>query len=73
MDLLGFGADDLAKRWNGRQFWNLDQSRIRVGSIRKTCYLSEQAMSSKPVLRIDWATHEAARYACEKWHYSRCV
>ena len=30
-------------------------------------------MSSKPVLRIDWATHEAARYACEKWHYSRCV
>jgi len=30
-------------------------------------------MSSKPVLRIDWATHEAAKYACEKWHYSRCV
>ena len=30
-------------------------------------------MSSKPVLRIDWATHEAARYACEKWHYSGCV
>ena len=30
-------------------------------------------MSSKPVLRIDWATHEAARYACEKWHYSKSV
>lgn len=30
-------------------------------------------MSSKPVLRIDWATHEAARYACEKWHYSQCM
>jgi hypothetical protein len=30
-------------------------------------------MSSKPVLRIDWATHEAARYACEKWHYSRVI
>lgn len=30
-------------------------------------------MSSKPVLRIDWATHEAARYACEKWHYSRRI
>ena len=30
-------------------------------------------MSSKPVLRIDWATHEAAKYACEKWHYSGCI
>jgi len=28
-------------------------------------------MSSKPVLRIDWATHEAAAYACKNWHYSR--
>lgn len=24
-------------------------------------------------LRIDWATHEAAKYACEKWHYSKCI
>jgi len=24
----------------------------------------------KPVLKIDWATHEAAKYACENWHYS---
>jgi hypothetical protein len=30
-------------------------------------------MSSRPELRIDWATAEAARYACEKWHYSRSV
>ena len=30
-------------------------------------------MSSTPKLRIDWATAEAARYACETWHYSRCV
>jgi hypothetical protein len=30
-------------------------------------------MSSKPELRIDWATHEAARFACERWHYSRSV
>lgn len=28
---------------------------------------------NKPLLRIDWATHEAARYACERWHYSQCV
>lgn len=28
---------------------------------------------SKADLRIDWATHEAARYACENWHYSRCL
>lgn len=24
-------------------------------------------------LRLDWATHEAAKYACEKWHYSKCL
>jgi hypothetical protein len=27
----------------------------------------------KPSLRIGWATHEAAKYACENWHYSKCV
>jgi len=30
-------------------------------------------MSSRPELKIDWASAEAARYACEKWHYSKCV
>lgn len=24
----------------------------------------------KPVLRLDWCTHEAAKYAVENWHYS---
>ena len=24
-------------------------------------------------LRLDWCSHEAAKYACEHWHYSRCV
>jgi hypothetical protein len=24
----------------------------------------------KPNLKIDWATHEAARFACENWHYT---
>ena len=28
---------------------------------------------AKPELRIDWATHEAAEYACKNWHYSRCL
>jgi hypothetical protein len=28
---------------------------------------------SKTDLRIDWATHAAAKYACENWHYSRSV
>jgi hypothetical protein len=28
---------------------------------------------SKADLRIDWATHEAAKYACEHWHYSGCM
>ena len=27
----------------------------------------------KVKLKIDWATHDAAKYACENWHYSRCV
>jgi hypothetical protein len=30
-------------------------------------------MLVKPELKIDWATHEAAKFACEKWHYSKCV
>lgn len=25
----------------------------------------------KPDLKIDWATHDAAKYACENWHYSK--
>ena len=27
----------------------------------------------KADLRIDWATHPAAKYACENWHYSGCL
>lgn len=30
-------------------------------------------MNSRPELKIDWATHEAAKYACENWHYSKCI
>lgn len=30
-------------------------------------------MPTKTSLKIDWATHEAAKYACENWHYSGCV
>ena len=28
---------------------------------------------SKVDLKIDWATHKAAKYACENWHYSGCL
>lgn len=28
-------------------------------------------MSSKPTLRLDWCSHQAAKYAVEHWHYSR--
>ncbi len=33
------------------------------------------AMNStgKPTLKIDWATHEAAKFAVENWHYSQCM
>ena len=27
----------------------------------------------KPVLKIDWATHGAAKYAVENWHYSKTL
>lgn len=30
-------------------------------------------MSNKPVLKIDWATHEAVKFACKNWHYSKSV
>jgi len=30
-------------------------------------------MSSSPELKLDWCTHEAAKYAVEHWHYSRCL
>lgn len=31
------------------------------------------AENNKPVLKIDWATHEAAKYAVENWHYSNVL
>ena len=30
-------------------------------------------MSSHPELRLDWCSHEAAKYAVEKWHYSKAM
>lgn len=30
-------------------------------------------MSSKPKLKLDWCSHEAAKYAVEKWHYSKSL
>lgn len=30
-------------------------------------------MNSKPELKVDWCSHEAAKYAVENWHYSQCL
>ena len=30
-------------------------------------------MNLKPELKLDWATHKAAKYAVENWHYSKCL
>jgi hypothetical protein len=30
-------------------------------------------MSSKPPLKLDWCSHEAATYAVMKWHYSKAM
>ena len=27
----------------------------------------------KPDLKIDWASYDAAKYACENWHYSKTI
>lgn len=29
--------------------------------------------SARPDLRLDWCSYEAAKYAAEHWHYSRCI
>lgn len=29
--------------------------------------------TNKPILKIDWATHEAAKFAVENWHYSKVL
>jgi len=29
--------------------------------------------SDKVDLKLDWCSHEAAKFACEHWHYSRCM
>ena len=28
---------------------------------------------AKADLRVDWATHASAKFACETWHYSKCL
>src|SRR3990167_4271892 len=30
-------------------------------------------MSGRPELQLDWATHEAAAFACRRWHYSHTM
>lgn len=36
--------------------------------------MENSSKKTKPVeLKLDWATHEAAKFACENWHYSKCL
>ena len=28
---------------------------------------------TKPSLKVNWANHKAAKFACEHWHYSKCL
>lgn len=34
---------------------------------------TKQTKQNSVQLKIDWATHEAAKYACQNWHYSNSV
>jgi hypothetical protein len=36
-------------------------------------YLGITMNHQKSDLKIDWCTHEAAKYACLNWHYSKCL
>ena len=33
--------------------------------------VAQNSSPNKPVLRLDWCTYKAAKYAVEHWHYSR--
>jgi len=35
--------------------------------------VEKSLMQDKPNLKIDWASHDAAKYACENWHYSKSI
>jgi len=30
-------------------------------------------LMDKVELKLDWCSHKAAKYACEHWHYSKCI
>lgn len=40
---------------------------------KQNANVQSAVMSSRPKLRLDWCSFEAAKYACEKWHYSACT
>ena len=35
--------------------------------------MGNNLIQEKPKLKIDWATHKAAKYACQNWHYSKSM
>lgn len=34
---------------------------------------TQNAQTAVTNLKLDWCTHTAAKYACEHWHYSKCM
>lgn len=40
---------------------------------RQFVQLAAMNSTNKSVLKIDWATFEAAKYACANWHYSKSM
>lgn len=35
--------------------------------------MAKSLINVQPELKLDWATHKAAKYACQNWHYSKCM
>jgi hypothetical protein len=40
---------------------------------QQPAHLAVMNSTNKPLLKIDWATHEAAKFACLNWHYSKTL
>jgi hypothetical protein len=40
---------------------------------KKQSVRSVDVNSEKVELKLDWCSHEAAKYACEHWHYSKTI
>jgi hypothetical protein len=44
-----------------------------IEKIRSPAQNVVMNLHDKPELKLDWCSHEAARFACQRWHYSKSM